>query len=441
MRKKLISLLLSLGMICSFCTPSFAAGGSMNNFKQSDTYNNIFTDVAATHWSAPSVKTCYEYGLMKGNSAVTFNPSGNLTVAQALVMADRVHEIYKTGSSTLQNGSPWYQPYVDYAVENGIINADTFTDYNAMITRAQMAQIFFNALPASELSAINTIADVPDIKGIPQEDVIMTLYRAGVLTGSDIYGTFYPQKSITRAEAAAIIARIAIPSQRKNTELMDKFTWPADSSVTIAMPETMIDISDSTGITSFSDERVCVVMHSDYNPEYSGLSISEISASDLDAILTQAFSADGCTFLSAQSSLVGFGDIKSYRTTGRMTINDLEADCTIYTYIAGSRMNMISYLSYDGSDIFKTMVNNITVGGRTPVVISNFVQAASGTATGSVSTQTPVTAAYIGHKETLKFHHSTCAHVKNMNESNKVGFNTREEALNKGYVACKVCKP
>lgn len=36
-------------------------------------------------------------------------------------MADRVHEIYTTGESTLQNGKTWYQPYIDYAAENGIL--------------------------------------------------------------------------------------------------------------------------------------------------------------------------------------------------------------------------------------------------------------------------------------------------------------------------------
>lgn len=39
-------------------------------------------------------------------------------------------------------------------------------------------------------------------------DCIYTLYNAGILTGSDAYGTFHPDDGITRAEVAAIMARI-----------------------------------------------------------------------------------------------------------------------------------------------------------------------------------------------------------------------------------------
>ena len=55
-------------------------------------------------------------------------------------MADRVHGIFTDGESTLTNGTPWYQPYVDYALEKGIIQAEDFSDYTAKVTRAQMAR-------------------------------------------------------------------------------------------------------------------------------------------------------------------------------------------------------------------------------------------------------------------------------------------------------------
>ena len=80
-----------------------------------------------------------------------------------------------------------------------------------------MASLFCNALPASELSAINAVSSIPDIAGNPNSDKILMLYQAGVLTGSDIYGTFHPDNSIKRSEAAAIIARMAIPSERKTS--------------------------------------------------------------------------------------------------------------------------------------------------------------------------------------------------------------------------------
>ena len=48
---------------------------------------------------------------------------------------------------------------------------------------------------------------------------------------------------------------------------------------------------------------------------------------------------------------------------------------------------------------------------------------------------------YIGNKNTMKFHHSYCSSVNDMKESNKVPFDSREEAISAGYVPCKRCNP
>ena len=57
---------------------------------------------------------------------------------------------------------------------------------------------------------------------------------------------------------------------------------------------------------------------------------------------------------------------------------------------------------------------------------------------------TPVTALaaeYIGNANSHKFHYESCQWVKKMNNANKVYLATREEAIKKGYVPCKVCDP
>ncbi len=48
---------------------------------------------------------------------------------------------------------------------------------------------------------------------------VLFLYRAGILTGSDWMGNFNPDSTITRAEAAAIISRIADRRLRKTFSL------------------------------------------------------------------------------------------------------------------------------------------------------------------------------------------------------------------------------
>ncbi|MDO5596488.1 MAG: S-layer homology domain-containing protein, partial [Bacillota bacterium] len=176
--KKLLSLVLTLALALSLCVPAMAASESMANFQKTATYNNQFSDVSASYWATPSIKLCYEYGFMKGTTPKQFSPTGALTVAEAIVMADRLHEIYTTGQSTLTNGEPWYQTYVDYALENGIVQAGDFTSYTAKATRGQMAYLFSRALPASVLPAINNVQTLPDVTGSTKySQEIFSLYN------------------------------------------------------------------------------------------------------------------------------------------------------------------------------------------------------------------------------------------------------------------------
>ena len=48
---------------------------------------------------------------------------------------------------------------------------------------------------------------------------------------------------------------------------------------------------------------------------------------------------------------------------------------------------------------------------------------------------------YVGNANTRKFHYADCSMVNKMNPSNKVYMNTREEAINAGYIPCKRCTP
>ncbi len=48
---------------------------------------------------------------------------------------------------------------------------------------------------------------------------------------------------------------------------------------------------------------------------------------------------------------------------------------------------------------------------------------------------------YIGHKGTKKFHLLSCKWAGKIKPENRVEFSTRQEAIDKGYIPCKVCKP
>lgn len=50
-------------------------------------------------------------------------------------------------------------------------------------------------------------------------------------------------------------------------------------------------------------------------------------------------------------------------------------------------------------------------------------------------------AAYIGNRNTKKFHSPSCDSVREMKESNRVEFSGREEAIEAGYKPCGRCNP
>lgn len=49
--------------------------------------------------------------------------------------------------------------------------------------------------------------------------------------------------------------------------------------------------------------------------------------------------------------------------------------------------------------------------------------------------------AYIGNLRSHKFHEDYCSSVYQMKDRNKIYFDTRDEAINAGYVPCKRCNP
>jgi len=48
---------------------------------------------------------------------------------------------------------------------------------------------------------------------------------------------------------------------------------------------------------------------------------------------------------------------------------------------------------------------------------------------------------YVGNRNTKKFHHESCNSALEIKPSNRVHIETREEAVNNGYVPCKRCNP
>lgn len=120
----------------------------------------------------------------------------------------------------------WYAKYVSYAKTAGII-ADEFTaaDFDRPATRSEVAELFRKSMTADWFAAVNAVSDIPDVsENASYCDGLLLLYNAGIVMGSDAAGTFNPDAAITRAEAAAIINRVALPEKRLHKTL-DKISY------------------------------------------------------------------------------------------------------------------------------------------------------------------------------------------------------------------------
>lgn len=220
MMKKMLSLLLSLILLGSLAV-SAAEPVKVNSYTTGQ-----FADVPEGSWCAGAVQTAYEYGLMGGKSADRFDPSGLVTMAQAVVMACRVHSFYCGEGPELPvaSGAPWYQPYVQYSEEHEFLSFEGYTeqDFNSPILRSDFAGALWAALPEEALSVISSVEDggIPDVSpNAYYGEPVYALYRAGILAGSDAKGTFGPGGQITRGAAAAIVGRAVDPSLRKAVTL------------------------------------------------------------------------------------------------------------------------------------------------------------------------------------------------------------------------------
>ena len=225
--KKVICTVLVLLQIC-WLMPAFAVGGtpSMDNFVPSVPYSyGQYSDVREGAWYGADqqgvIKTVVELGIMDGMGGDIFLPEGNIRICEAIKMVAVTHSIY-TGDGYVfdKESMPWYQTYVDYAFATGILEGYPYPNYNDIATRYQLAHIFSNVLPEEVLPDINTINAVPDVTSeVNRHTEILSLYRRGILAGDAGTHNFRAYDHCSRAEVAAMIARVAIPEKRMHFDL------------------------------------------------------------------------------------------------------------------------------------------------------------------------------------------------------------------------------
>ena len=170
----------------------------------------VFSDVPPDAWYAEYVQTVYEKGLFSGTGDGVFSPNANMTYAQFLVVLSQF-----SGEEIPASGGAWYQGYVDWAGEKGLIPSEIQDGFapDAPITRQDMAALFGAFLNAYDHgdeavnSGAGSFSDADGIADYAQEGVTLC-WRLGIM-GGNADGTFAPQATATRAQVAVTMVQMA----------------------------------------------------------------------------------------------------------------------------------------------------------------------------------------------------------------------------------------
>ena len=184
-----------------------------------------FSDVPQSHWAYSVIDEASDDGIMNGKAAGVFAPNATLTRAEYATMlynlAPESDVMKLVHGSTADNGlydvdgNAWYADTVSWAVARGVFkNIDGSFSPNRTITREEMAVATYEFLHKYcdgkfVLDSIyKEFTDDAAFSSSANRDKVYILVNNGIIAEiSD--GSFDPQGSLTRAEAAAMAVRVA----------------------------------------------------------------------------------------------------------------------------------------------------------------------------------------------------------------------------------------
>lgn len=210
MKKRIISTLIAVFMIMTASLGAACAETKALSFK----------DVNDKYWAKPNIDILVGKGGIAGYPDGTFKPANTITAGEFVKIA-----LYLLPDVKIENeitGSDWYKPYAEKAIEAGIVPDGMFDSsmWKKPIPRQKMAVISIKVATAlgEDMNIENREAlekkfsDYDKICQYCKESVINAVGKG--IVGGYPDGTFKPEGSATRAEAAAMLVRVIDASQR-----------------------------------------------------------------------------------------------------------------------------------------------------------------------------------------------------------------------------------
>lgn len=188
------------------------------------------------HWAEEVINMLADADVVHGISDTQFNPDGTVTRAEFFKMAMGavgIEDVPARGGECLDvKGTEWYAPCVQSALDKGLIPENMIKDYAVRVSdkgaeysgafeaetpikREEMAYIaqemYQYTLDGEGAERVRVSKDLTfsDVRTISiwALDGVRQAYTNGIISGMDD-GSFRPQATATRAQAAVIISKI-----------------------------------------------------------------------------------------------------------------------------------------------------------------------------------------------------------------------------------------
>lgn len=268
--RKIYSVFAMLGLVVGLLMPFANNTLAVENVYET----SVFTDVPDDAWYCTYVEYLYERGIVKGLTETEFVPNGNVTVAESAALITRYLGLENEAAKRKEamvilgtNGSDkWFAGYVQLMHEAGImdvtsygctLNGTSVSIDNPDLFNEPVKRYEFAAFIARSFELYGTGINTPDgtygssfINGgsydqnvlaniepyindywrIPHEYAVYVLktYYNGIFNGDD-NGNFNPNKLLSRAEMAKVIAVVTDKSLRKDTSIYFQSVQPDNS--------------------------------------------------------------------------------------------------------------------------------------------------------------------------------------------------------------------
>ena len=190
--------------------------GSVTITVSSATTSKTFQDIGSYTWAAGAIDFIYTYGVTTGASATTYNPGGNITRGDFVLMLYRAFGFKGNAAEPFSDvsSSDYYYTAIQAAKALGIAQGDNgsfrpkdaLTREDAMVLiQRTLEQCGYSISSASE-SYLNSSPDGSTVASYAKA-AVATLCQAGIVKG-DANGNIMPKNSMTRAEMAVILHRV-----------------------------------------------------------------------------------------------------------------------------------------------------------------------------------------------------------------------------------------